>query len=69
MDYEHSEMLLYQNMVMQEADMIDESLNHLNSNENQIVDRLYLLETRGEYQVFNFSDYSMISFHPVRKNN
>lgn len=48
MDYEHSEMLLYQNMVMQEADMIDESLNHLNTNENQIVDRLYLLETKGE---------------------
>lgn len=47
MDYEHSEMLLYQNLVMQEADMVDESLHHLNSNENQIVDRLYLLETKA----------------------
>ncbi|CAI9732064.1 N-alpha-acetyltransferase 15, auxiliary subunit-like [Octopus vulgaris] len=47
MDYEHSEMLLYQNMVLQEANMIEDALEHLHSNDSQIVDRLYLLETRA----------------------
>lgn len=61
MDYEHSEMLLYQNMVMQEADMIDESLNHLNTNENQIVDRLYLLETKGECILSELANFVVLN--------
>lgn len=61
MDYEHSEMLLYQNMVMQEADMIDESLNHLNTNENQIVDRLYLLETKGECILSELTNFVVLN--------
>ena len=46
-DYEHSELLLYQNLVMQEAGMTDEALEHLHNYDKQIVDRLYVKETTG----------------------
>ncbi|XP_005102206.1 N-alpha-acetyltransferase 15, NatA auxiliary subunit [Aplysia californica] len=44
-DYEHSELLLYQNLVMQEAGMKEEAMEHLRSYDKQIVDRLYVQET------------------------
>ncbi|GFO47570.1 N-alpha-acetyltransferase 15, nata auxiliary subunit-like [Plakobranchus ocellatus] len=44
-DYEHSELLLYQNMVMQEAGMYKEALQHFETYEKQIVDKLYIQET------------------------
>lgn len=46
-DYEHSELLLYQNLIMQEAGMKKEALEHLLCYEKQIVDRLYFQETKG----------------------
>ena len=46
-DYEHSELLLYQNMVMREAGMNEEALQHLNEYDRQIVDRLNVSETTG----------------------
>lgn len=46
-DYEHSELLLYQNMVMREAGELDEALGHLARNEEQICDKLSVLETRA----------------------
>lgn len=46
-DYEHSELLLYQNMVMREAGELDEALCHLTRNEEQICDKLSVLETRA----------------------
>lgn len=48
-DYEHSELLLYQNMVMQEAGMNEDALEHLRTYDRQIVDRLYVQETTGEH--------------------
>ncbi|KAH9373691.1 hypothetical protein HPB48_018664 [Haemaphysalis longicornis] len=55
-DYEHSELLLYQNMVMREAGELDEALCHLTRNEEQICDKLSVLETRegveDELQLF-----------------
>ncbi|KAK3576854.1 hypothetical protein CHS0354_012909 [Potamilus streckersoni] len=47
-DYEHSELLLYQNMVIREANMLDEALKHLETHEKEIVDKLSLQEIRGE---------------------
>lgn len=47
LDYEHSELLMYQNLIMREAGMIDESLNHLQRYDKQIVDRLAVEETKG----------------------
>lgn len=52
-DYEHSEMLLYQNMVMVEAGLENEAIQHLAMYEAQIVDKLSLAETRGRSEIFN----------------
>jgi len=46
-DYEHSELLLYQNMVIQESGDHKAALEHLDTYEEQICDKLSLLETRG----------------------
>jgi len=46
-DYEHSELLLYQNMVIQESGDCKAALEHLDTYEEQICDKLSLLETRG----------------------
>ncbi|XP_048773371.1 N-alpha-acetyltransferase 15, NatA auxiliary subunit-like isoform X2 [Ostrea edulis] len=48
LDYEHNELLMYQNLIMREAGMIDESLNHLQRYDKQIVDRLGVEETKAE---------------------
>ncbi|KAL1129941.1 hypothetical protein AAG570_012885 [Ranatra chinensis] len=47
-DYEHSELLLYQNMVIQESGNIEEALNHLNECKNQICDKVYVEETLAQ---------------------
>ncbi|KAK2165073.1 hypothetical protein LSH36_55g06042 [Paralvinella palmiformis] len=47
-DYEHNEMLLYQNSVMVEAGMYEEALKHLEEYDEQIVDRLALSEAKGQ---------------------
>jgi len=46
-DYEHSELLLYQNMVIQESGDANAALEHLDKYEEQICDKLSLQETRG----------------------
>lgn len=47
LDYEHSEMLLYQNMVMVEASLEHEALQHLSNYDRQILDKLAVQEIRG----------------------
>ncbi|XP_037317311.2 N-alpha-acetyltransferase 15, NatA auxiliary subunit-like [Pungitius pungitius] len=47
-DYEYSELLLYQNQVLREAGLYKEALEHLNNYEKQICDKLAVEETRGE---------------------
>lgn len=47
-DYEYSELLLYQNQVLREAGLHKEALDHLNTYEKQICDKLAVEETRGE---------------------
>ncbi|XP_074530472.1 N-alpha-acetyltransferase 15, NatA auxiliary subunit a [Halichoeres trimaculatus] len=47
-DYEYSELLLYQNQVLREAGLDKEALDHLNDYEKQICDKLAVEETRGE---------------------
>lgn len=48
MDYEYSELLLYQNQVLREAGLYKEALEHLSTYEKQICDKLAVEETRGE---------------------
>uniref|UniRef100_A0A3Q4I283 N-alpha-acetyltransferase 15, NatA auxiliary subunit n=1 Tax=Neolamprologus brichardi TaxID=32507 RepID=A0A3Q4I283_NEOBR len=47
-DYEYSELLLYQNQVLREAGLHKEALEHLSNYEKQICDKLAVEETRGE---------------------
>ncbi|XP_075872660.1 N-alpha-acetyltransferase 15, NatA auxiliary subunit-like [Nelusetta ayraudi] len=47
-DYEYSELLLYQNQVLREAGLYREALDHLNKYEKQICDKLVVEETRGD---------------------
>uniref|UniRef100_A0A8C9SGI1 N-alpha-acetyltransferase 15, NatA auxiliary subunit n=1 Tax=Scleropages formosus TaxID=113540 RepID=A0A8C9SGI1_SCLFO len=47
-DYEYSELLLYQNRVLREAGLHKEALEHLTTYEKQICDKLAVEETKGE---------------------
>ncbi|XP_053419808.1 N-alpha-acetyltransferase 16, NatA auxiliary subunit isoform X3 [Nycticebus coucang] len=47
-DYEYSELILYQNQVMREADLFQESLAHIETYEQQICDKLLVEEIKGE---------------------
>nr|CAD7605074.1 unnamed protein product [Timema genevievae] len=47
-DYEHSELLLYQNMVIQESGALEEALTHLDQHSEQICDKLSIMETWGK---------------------
>ena len=46
-DYEYSELLLYQNQVLREAGLHKEALEHLTTFEKQMCDKLAVEETRG----------------------
>ncbi len=47
-DYEHSELLLYQNLVLQESGDASAALAHLQQYKEQICDRAAFLEARGD---------------------
>lgn len=47
MDYEYSELLLYQNQVLREAGLFREALEHLTTYEKQICDKLAVEECKG----------------------
>ncbi|KAI4462390.1 n-terminal acetyltransferase-related [Holotrichia oblita] len=47
-DYEHSELLLYQNLVIQESGELQQALMHLENSQDQIVDKLTLKENLGD---------------------
>ncbi|MEQ2248368.1 N-alpha-acetyltransferase 15, NatA auxiliary subunit [Ilyodon furcidens] len=49
-DYEYSELLLYQNQVLREAGLYKEALDHLSNYEKQICDKLAVEETRAGQQ-------------------
>uniref|UniRef100_A0A8D1T605 N-alpha-acetyltransferase 16, NatA auxiliary subunit n=1 Tax=Sus scrofa TaxID=9823 RepID=A0A8D1T605_PIG len=46
-DYEYSELILYQNQVMREADLFQESLEHIETYEKQVCDKLLVEEIKG----------------------
>lgn len=47
-DYKHSELLLYENQILQESGNLEKALKHLNEFSWQIVDKLALKEAMGE---------------------
>eukprot|EP00092_Neocalanus_flemingeri_P020760 GFUD01022495.1.p1 GENE.GFUD01022495.1~~GFUD01022495.1.p1 ORF type:complete len:866 (+),score=259.44 GFUD01022495.1:65-2662(+) len=48
-DYEYSELLLYQNMVIRESGDVDAALSHLELYEQAICDKITFKETKGRY--------------------
>lgn len=54
-DYEHSELLLYQNMLIQESGDSESALKHLDKNIELICDKVTVKETYGTYQFLSFS--------------
>jgi len=50
-DYEHSELLLYQNMVIQESGDIQGALDHLEKYKEAICDKVTWLETKGRLKL------------------
>ena len=51
MDFEHSELLLYQNMVLREAGKASEALAHLKEHADAIVDKTQTLELQAQLHV------------------
>jgi peptide alpha-N-acetyltransferase len=47
-DYETSEFLLYENMVLREAGLFNKAIEHLNKNDVYIVDKLCVEELKAE---------------------
>lgn len=47
-DYKHSELLLYQNQVIQESGNLDKALKHLREYQLQILDKLVVKEMLGD---------------------
>ncbi|XP_076628911.1 N-alpha-acetyltransferase 15/16 isoform X2 [Colletes latitarsis] len=50
-DYEHSELLLYQNMVIQESGDCEQALKHLDKYSDQICDKVTVKETYGKLRL------------------
>ncbi|XP_070168263.1 N-alpha-acetyltransferase 15, NatA auxiliary subunit [Polyergus mexicanus] len=50
-DYEHSELLLYQNMVIQESGECEQALKHLDKYSDQICDKVTVKETYGKLRL------------------
>lgn len=69
-DYEHSELLLYQNLVIQESGDLQKALDHLQKNADQIVDKLTWKENLGSLhlQLKQFSDATRIYEELIRRN-
>jgi N-alpha-acetyltransferase 15/16, NatA auxiliary subunit len=61
-DYEHSEMLLYQNMVMIDAGLEQNALEHLQEFDSQILDRLAVEETKGSSALLSFVRHIILGF-------
>lgn len=53
-DFEHSELLLYQSMVIQESGDLEEAVKHLDKFKEQIHDKLTVEETYGNCNVSTF---------------
>ncbi|KAL1525014.1 hypothetical protein AB1Y20_019889 [Prymnesium parvum] len=47
-DYEHSEMLLYKNLLFEEGGMLEDAVNHLDRSEPMLVDKLFYHEKKAQ---------------------
>jgi len=69
-DYEHSELLLYQNMVIQESGDIPSALKHLEEYEEGIFDKIKVLELKGKFQLLlnNHEEAAQIFTDLINRN-
>lgn len=69
LDYESSELLLYQAMVYREAGLDEQALNHVEEYRKYILDKLCLEETKGEstLKIFNYLIYEILFFYCVTR--
>lgn len=69
-DYEHSELLLYQNLVIQESGDLKLALKHLDKFSDQIVDKLTLKENLGQVnlRLENWNKASEIYEELIQRN-
>lgn len=51
-DFEQSELILYQNMILRESGHLELALSKLEENSAHIVDRVAYMETRGTFYLF-----------------
>ncbi|KAE9418980.1 hypothetical protein Angca_008138 [Angiostrongylus cantonensis] len=58
-DFEHSELVLYQNMILCEAGQLEEALSKLEENAAVIVDKVTYMERRGK-SLFTFLDSAIL---------
>ena len=69
-DYEHSELLLYQNMVIQESGDIPAALKHLEEYEEGIFDKIKVLELKGKFNLLlnNYEEATQIYINLIKRN-
>ena len=69
-DYEYSELLLYQNMVIRESGDVDAALSHLELYEQAICDKISFKETKGRYllQLGRLSEAELIYVELLKRN-
>ncbi|XP_071055801.1 N-alpha-acetyltransferase 15, NatA auxiliary subunit isoform X2 [Onthophagus taurus] len=69
-DYEHSELLLYQNLVIQESGDLMQAFAHLASNQDQIVDKLTLNENLADLnlRLANFEKAEELYEQLIKRN-
>lgn len=69
-DYEQSELLLYQNMVYREAGAHEQCLAHLEENRRYILDKLRVEETKGEiYMKLGKKDQAIKTYEDLIERN
>lgn len=69
-DYKHSELLLYQNQILQESGNLERALSHIEAFQSQIVDKLAVKETIGELclKLSRFDDATPIYLELIKRN-
>lgn len=69
-DYEQSELLLYQNMVYREAGLHDQCLKHLDDNRRYILDKLCVEETKANiYYAMGKKDMAIKTYEDLIERN
>ncbi|MGH0162686.1 UNVERIFIED_CONTAM: hypothetical protein FKN15_064898 [Acipenser sinensis] len=69
-DYEYSELLLYQNQVLREAGLYKEAMEHLATYEKQICDKLAVEETKGEVLLkLDRMEEATLVYHRLQERN